>query len=373
MSVRTYALVLFLCAQSACATAPQHIEATVLPEIEIDDSLELISPDGHWEVLLDSEVGGMTLQAAGGEASNLFVPGTIVGDITWSPDSRYLLVVVQGFDPAAEDTLTLRRSPGLWQVELQTPGDTSIKQLYASATAEDGLTSVDAVHLGEWSPAGHLLFFWHGSSSASLQADGLPLWVLDVDAERAKQIASLALPNPHYQSWAPDGQALVFTSGGYRSALIDKQLKLYDLAANEVTTLVSGDEQVPGAVSWSPVGDVIAYAAVPAEITAIDWADQMDWANPAILGRRIYLLDPASGDYWRLNDVGAYQDTPVWDEQGQILYYVQRTGDSITLMHMESGTDTAGSVPGCQVPLPSTVGYYGQPSWDDLLACIPGD
>lgn len=232
---------------------------------------------------------------------------------------------------------------------------------------------------GHWSSDGRRVLFWHGPLSASILADGLSLRVLDVEAGETTRLADTALLNPRYQSWAPDGsapssrsgQALAFTAGGYRSAQINKWLNLYDVASGQVTTVATKTEQVPGIVAWSPQGDLIAYAAVPAEQTSPEWADWMSFENPAIAGRRAYLLDPATGEHWRLNDVEAFQDAPTWSDDGAVLYYVQREGDTMALMAGDPRTGWAQVIEGSQRLAPRAVGYYGQSRWDDLLAYRP--
>jgi hypothetical protein len=138
-----------------------------------------------------------------------------------------------------------------------------------------------------------------------------------------------------------------------------------------VTTVVSKTEQIPGIVAWSPQGDLIAYAAVPAAETSPDMADWMVFENPAIAGRRVYLLDPTTGRHWRLNDTDAFQDAPTWSDDGTILYYVQREDDTMALMAADPATDQAQVIEGSHRPAPRAVGYYGQSKWDDLLAYRP--
>jgi Tol biopolymer transport system component len=176
------------------------------------------------------------------------------------------------------------------------------------------------------------------------------------------------LLNPRYQSWVPDGSALVFTAGGGRSAQANKWLNLFDVASSQVTTVVSETEQIPGIVAWSPRGDLIAFAAVPTAETGTDLAGWMVFENPAIAGRRDYLLDPATGRHRRLNDTETFQDAPTWSDDGAILYYVQREEDTMALMAADPATGQAQVVEGSRRPAPGAVGYYGQSDWDDLMA-----
>jgi Tol biopolymer transport system component len=195
------------------------------------------------------------------------------------------------------------------------------------------------------------------------------MYILDTLSGRAVQISQVCLLNPLYQSWAPDGTKLAFTDGGYRSAQIDKNLAIYNITTGKLNVPVTAQEQVPGAVAWSPDGRWIAYAAVPAEDTGPEWADWMGWDNPAIAGRRIYLLDPATGEIQRLNDIRAFQDAPAWGKTGSELFYVQAEGSALILMKADMFTRASSPVQGCQMERPEAAGYYGQPEWATLLDC----
>ena len=221
--------------------------------------------------------------------------------------------------------------------------------------------------LSDWSPDGRHLLFWTGPVGASVQADGLSLYVLDVATKQATLLADVALLNPHYHSWAADSSALAFTAGGYRSAQVNKWLDVYNVASGQVTTAISQSKQIPGMVAWSPRSDWIAYAAVLASATGPEWADWMTFSNPAIAGRRIYLLQPATGEQRRLNTIEAFQDAPLWNEDGSLLYYVQQAGSDVVLMAADPVTGEATVVEASRQPLPERAGFYGQGEWDILL------
>jgi hypothetical protein len=75
--------------------------------------------------------------------------------------------------------------------------------------------------------------------------------------------------------------------------------------------------------------------------------------------------------HWRLNDAETFQDAPTWSDDGAILYYVQREGDTIALLAADPATGQAQVVEGSRRPAPGAVGYYGQSDWDDLVAYCP--
>lgn len=207
---------------------------------------------------------------------------------------------------------------------------------------------------------------------ASILADGLPLSVLDVTAGKVSQVAEWALLNPHYQSWAPDSSALTVTAGAGREAQSNKWLNLWDAGSGQITTVISQTAQIPGIVAWSPKGDLIAYAAVPASVKADESAPSASFDNPLIAGRRIYLLDPTTGQSHRLNTGETFQDAPLWSDDGATLYYVERQGNQLVLMAADPANGQSQAVPGASMALPDYVGYYGQSDLDALLALRPG-
>lgn len=341
------------------------------------------SPDGRWTAVLNETAGSLALESLAGETVAVFPRGSTVDSVEWSPDSRHLLVVRRNWERSETSQEMQVHGPiELWQVRLvdeeaclepcRRVGAPELVFESPTEPDESGTLGPEQIELRQqWSPDNRYVLFWHGMLSASVLADGLALWVLDTESGQVTALAETALLNPRYQSWAPDGSALAYTAGGYRSAQINKWLNLYDVASDRVTTVVSQTEQVPGIVAWSPRGDLIAYAAVSADQTGWEWADWMSFENPAIAGRRVYLLDPATGEHWRLNDVEAFQDAPTWSDDGAVLYYVQREGDTMALMAGDLRTGWAQVIEGSQRPAPRAVGYYGQSRWGDLLAYRP--
>ena len=224
---------------------------------------------------------------------------------------------------------------------------------------------------GSWSPDSRYLLLWQGIDSASIQADGLPLWSLELSTGKTFRVSKAALVNPGYSSWAPDGHALVFTNGGYRSAQVGKWLSLYTPADQQVTDLVSQDKLVPGLVSWSLDGKTIVFAAVDAAHTGQEYADFSGWENRAILARRLYRLDPQTGAYQRLNAEEAFQDAPRWNPTGE-LYYVQLDQEQAHIMRVTGlASGTAQAIPNCQAARLTPAGYYGQIDWGFLFDACP--
>ncbi|MFZ2096344.1 MAG: hypothetical protein WAV05_06870 [Anaerolineales bacterium] len=327
------------------------------PPDQSDETVLLPSPDDQWKVILDRDVGSLEVEDVQGVKQSVFPPGSTVGEAKWSPDSRRLAVVLSHL-PEKPDQGQSIELPEIRLITFEGGAFREAEPGYMAGEASRG-----QIVLGAWSPDSCRLLFWSGPLSASIKADGLPLWVLDTESMQATRLSETTLINQAYQSWSPDGSTLVFTDGGYRSAQLNKWLSLYEVDSGQVTTLIPEDELVPGQVTWSPAGEAIAFAAVKAGQTGDEWADWMGWDNPAIQARRIYLLDPSSGQYRRLNTAEVYQDAPRWSANGNTLYYVQIDGDQAVIMSGDPATGEAQSVHGCKMPLPSRAGYYGQVDW----------
>lgn len=124
-------------------------------------------------------------------------------------------------------------------------------------------------------------------------------------------------------------------------------------------------------VAWSPQGDWIAYAAVSASETSPEWADLMTFDKPAVAGRRIYLLNPATSAHRRLNESDSFQDVPVWSDDEATLYYVQRDDTEVVLMAADPVTGQATPLEASRQPLPDYIGYYGQGEWEQWLTHRP--
>jgi hypothetical protein len=280
---------------------------------------------------------------------------------SWSPDSAMLAISAsrKGTDPAQTTVAEIWLS----QVDGDTIGEMKPVYLPEKSSGVD-LSGGLQIDLGAWSPDSSRILFWQGMMSASAAMDGLPLWILDARTGGVKHIANSTLLNPGYQSWAPDSRALVFSNGGYRSAQVMKWLSLYQVDSGQATDLIPMNQLVPGLVSWAPDGKQIALAAVDATKTGMDLADNSGWDNPAILARRIYLLDIKTEAYRRLDQTEAYQDAPRW--AGKDLLFVQMGQNQVTLMdaNLENGVTTP--LPGCQAALPAAAGIYGQTNWQEL-------
>jgi len=223
--------------------------------------------------------------------------------------------------------------------------------------------------LGTWSPDSRRLTFWQGEQSGLLKADGYPLYFIDIQIGEVVELSKAAVLNKSYQSWFPDGKSIAFSDGGGRSAQINKWLSVYSGESDQVEILVSKNRLVTGALAWSPRGTLIAVAAVESNQTHIGYAGSMDWENPGIAARRIYVVNPVTGDYQSLDpQATAYQDAPRFSQDGNQLYFVQHDGNMARIMTLDVISTHLTAMEGCETPMPTSAGYYGQVDWSGLYA-----
>ena len=367
--------------------SPTAEPATATPaeaDVPSEQVQRVESPDEQWTAIVDEATGSLALEGPDGDTSVVLPEGSTVGAVAWAPDGKLLLVERRNWLPPQDDQPQASGPPEVWAVRIaggSAEPPTLLFRPDAEEVEEQALGGLAEVVFGRWAPDGRHIFLWIGASG-SIRADGNAPWVLDTKTGNAVRPADWALVNPRYYSWAPDSSALVITAGGGRSAQVNKWLNIVDVDSGQVTTVISDTEQVPGIAAWSPaenstMGDRIAYAAVPAEKTGKAHASLMTFDNPAIAARRIYLLDPGTGETRRLNDAEGYQDAPVWSRDGQRLYYVQRDPktDTLVLMVADPETGEAEPIEASRRPAPADtrVGYYGQAAWDDVLGYVPDD
>lgn len=360
--------------------SPSPAPATATPTAVHSQSEQIrreTSPNGQWIAIIDQAAGSLALERPDGDTSNVFLEGSTVSAVKWSPDGKHLLIERTNWLPPQEGRPRASGPPEIWGVRIEDGFVEPAVLLFrpdAEEVEEQSLGALSEIVFGRWAPDDQHILLWVGASG-SIRADGNAPWVLNVTTGDAVRPADWSLVNPRYYSWAPDSSALAITVGGGRSAQFNKWLNIVNLDSGDVTTVVSNTEQVPGIVAWSPKGDLIAYAAVPAEQTDRDSCCPINFKNPAIAARRVYLLNPETGKYRRLNRIDAYQDTPIWSEDGERLHYVQwePAAETIVLMAADPVTGEAQPIEESRQPAPpdTLVGYYGQARWDEVLYYVP--
>ena len=153
------------------------------------------------------------------------------------------------------------------------------------------------------------------------------LCVMDADGSHATEIydGDTAITNVN---WAPDGSAIVFTSG-YGAAIqrIDVDVVEGEPVGSNVMTLVSGSScngDFCGAPSWSPAGD---------EIAVVDGGNQ---------GARLFMVPSTGGSQTTIYTApsGHYLKFPTWDSDASRIAVtdVDAPGQSLSLKIIDRST-----------------------------------
>jgi hypothetical protein len=157
-----------------------------------------------------------------------------------------------------------------------------------------------------YSPDGSWIYF----SGAPGGQNG-ELWRTRADGSGAERIGPPAdwFDVDHYPSPSPDGRLIVFSSNRQYRSNTDQTLRILDLSSRSVRDML-----VDGfAPSWSPRGDVIAFA----------------------LSNRYYLVRPDGSDLRRLVDGPADAIAVSWSQDGR--YVIGRISGRLAIIEVATG------------------------------------
>ena len=172
--------------------------------------------------------------------------------LAWFPDGKSL-VVSREHD---KDNL-----PRLYRVNLQ--GKSSCLFVLPADVAgnyQDGLYILDISDL-KLSPDGHYLACFLGINSASLNADGMSLQIIDLQQESLSTNLGQALGYPQWVQWSPDSTNLAAILGNDRMASTNKHLEVVKIDSNSLHSKdLSRTSQVDSRPIWSVDGDTLYFS-----------------------------------------------------------------------------------------------------------------
>ena len=295
--------------------------------------------------LADSEraAGALWLISSQGQSHRL---GVAAADPLWSPDGSRLAY-----------SLTLPyRDP-------QTRSDA----LYTRAANGGHPTRIfvaqqSGIRLERWWPNGKgLTFRIDEQHSASLAADGLPLYTMPLAGK--PRLLTTSLGYPTWLAWSPSGRQMLLVAGGRRETWHGKGLAICDVYAARCRTLPQPSGVISLDPTWSPSGRDIAF------VRARDLGDAGGFDNTRTVSawvrtHTLWLAD-ATGAGARQLAAGSGIYEPQWSADGQHLLYIR--ANSLCLIDARGGP--ARRILG---PFPTTpdlypLGYYGHLTWSGLL------
>ncbi|MEW6172273.1 MAG: hypothetical protein AB1510_04295, partial [Bacillota bacterium] len=237
--------------------------------------------------------------------------------------------------------------------------------------------------LAGWSPDGGQILFWLGPLSASLEADGLPLYTVNAAGGSAVRCADVMVGEtklePLEDTLLVRPRSFLTESCAYRMALIvgggretwaNKRLGVFHLQTNKLI-FVSLEDQAVADAAFSPGGERLAYSAGPA-------AGSAGTADPEVLlaGRRIWTVDEERRAPRQVTGDQNYRDEmPAWSADGNHIFFARldRSGRASLWLMRPDGSGLKQVVAGLS-PLPEDFrfGYYGDVPWERFYSYWPG-
>jgi Tol biopolymer transport system component len=308
-------------------------------------------------VAVDADGSNQQELAAGGGG-----PGTGVLGAAWSPDGEWLAYDRVDVLKEGENGSPPERHASLWRIRADGSG--------ASELLNAGTPSGYGLIAAGWSPDGSRVLYWIDPVfSASLLADGAPLYTVPAEGGATVQLAQAVLLHPDFLMPGPaDTDRVAVVIGGYRGAWTNKVLHIITVSTGQDVALTSAD-LAASSPAWSPDGQRIAYVTMP------DEGDMgAEPARQALMRRHIFVAN-AQGDPQPQQLMGdpAYRDEyPLWSADGGFILFARLNAEdraSLWLVPARGGeprqiVDELTSAP---EPSPLWLGYYGHVDWDMLL------
>lgn len=284
----------------------------------------------------------------------LLVPSTSAGRIDriiWSPDGAWL--AYEWWEQKANGP------PDLWKIPAS--GGECV-QLYPHGESEIG----GPILVG-WTGDGRFLLLQSDMNSASLLADGSPLYALPADGGSLVPLAQFVLAHLDFvvPEPAPTNRVAVVV-GGFRGVWENKVLYIIQASSGEGVPLTSPDLAI-SSPAWSPGGGRIVYVAMP------DLGDRQEAGGEAarqgLMQRRIWVTNADGSAPRPLTDDPAYRDEwPLWSADGSYIIFARLDSEdraSLWLVPAEGGEPL--QVVGELTPAPDWFGYYGHINWGTLF------
>ncbi len=291
------------------------------------------------------------VEADGSGRRQLLPPGSGVWQVAWSPEGRRLAFSKWIQDSPQDSTAYVMNADGTGLIQLFSVDDPLV------ASAVEGL-GYGWSRVASWSPDGERLALFIALKSASLTADGLNLFTVNVNGQNLSQVGWM-LGYEDFLTWSPDGGRLAFVDGFGRDTWREKQIAVLEVEAMTVTNLSADQTRADIWPDWSPDGRHIVYVSAPAQPQELMGIMEMT------KGRHIWVMAAEGTEVRQLTDDPVYADErPRWVHGGEdILFFRRREEGSVEIWLMSADGSE-------QRPLAKDVtfpeGYYGHSRLDEV-------
>ncbi len=332
------------------------------------------SPDGRWIT-----AGNVLVAARNGALCEPFGPG--FSGLQWRPGSQELLaraargrvvigepgrvprtllpagfgVAAGAFDPAGDRLVTEGPGASLWVVDVASG---TRRRVWRSPSPSGAL---GPPFPGRWSGDGRFILFQTDPfRSASIAADGTPLWAVPAGGGAAVELERNVLVSPDFAVPCGRGARVVVSAGGDRYVTHAKHVDLVSPPRWKPRTIAGGRGRSWYAAACSPDG-ALAAATVTAngEERTFDTAQRTIWLM-ASDGSMLRPLVRAAG--------GVSAEQPRWSRDGQWILYVEHPARPYPVARLYLVNVTNGRRLGPFAEIAAGLGYFGLHDWNDLAA-----
>jgi len=251
-----------------------------------------------YQMANDNSIG---IWEPGVQRTQLLGPDSQRGRFVWSPDGRRLAIGTIE-QPEPEPTTRDR----LYVYDLETG--------VLRALPTDG---VAFPRLHSWSPGGNWLLVWAVTISASLNADGQPLFAVPLSGGPPQRLAESSLLYQSFAAWSPQGELAAYVEGNNRSTTANKYIVVRRPDDNRLVGLTPAKTQAAINPDWGPDSANVAYVS-----TSTGEEEAASPSAEALRTRRIWtVLSNGTGQRQLTDDDGYADDRPLWSRDGsQILF-----------------------------------------------------